>query len=207
MAAHRRRAWTRRLHCTGRHRQPAPAGCWVAAQRRPAVADDDDYNLLSTLHGPPSGSRLRPSAGWWRTGGLLARTTTTLGRHPAAGPCRLRGGGAQEACLHGQRLHCTGRHPPFGSSQLLGVGAQEACLLGRPRLHCMGCHLAAGSGRLLGGGAQETCWRGRPTTLHGQPSCSWLRPAAGCWRTGGLRAWTTTTLHGPPSASRHQPAA
>ncbi len=34
-----------------------------------------------------------------------------------------------------------------------------------------------------------------------------LRPAAGWWRTGGLRAWTTSTLHGPPSGSRPKPAA
>ena len=45
------------------------------------------------------------------------------------------------------------------------------------------------------------------TTLHGPPSGSRLRPAAGWWRTGGLLAWTTTTLHGPPSGSRLRPAA
>ena len=73
--------------------RPAPAGCWVVAHRRLAGVDDlytaaaairqqaplrpaagwwCTGGLLawttSTLHGPPSGSRLRPAAGWWRTG-------------------------------------------------------------------------------------------------------------------------------------------
>ncbi len=45
------------------------------------------------------------------------------------------------------------------------------------------------------------------TTLHGPPSGSRLRLAAGWRRLGGLLAWTTSTLHGPPSGSRLWPAA
>ncbi len=68
----------------------------------------------STLHGLPTGSRLWPVAGWWRTGSLLAQTTSTLrgrplhctGRKPAAGSGWLQGGGAQEAHWRGRHLHC-----------------------------------------------------------------------------------------------------
>jgi hypothetical protein len=109
---------------------------------------------LYTLHGPQSGSRMWPAAGGrWHGESSLAWTTSRLHGPPSGSRLRPAAGGwrtaRREARWRGRPLHCTDRHPAVGFGRLWGVGADDLC----------------------------TAWT--ILTLHGPPTGSRLRPAAG----------------------------
>ena len=78
----------RPLHCTGRQ-QAAGSGRLLGGWRTGSSL----AWTTSTLHGPPTGSRLRPAAGGWSTGSSLAWTTSTLHWPPTGGRLRPSAGG------------------------------------------------------------------------------------------------------------------
>ena len=91
-------------------------------------------------------------------------------------------------------------HPGHSSCPLLPLPPGSAPV----RTLCLlRCHAPADKHLLTQGKA--VLWRTgsllawTTSTLHGPPTGSRLRPAAGGWRTGSLLAWTTSTLHGPPT--------
>ena len=122
----------------------------------------------SALHGPPSGSRLRPAAGWWRTGGLLAWTTTTLHGPPSGSRLRLAAGWW---CTGGLLAWTTSTlHWPPSGSRLRPAAAWWFTGLS---------HLAADL--LLAAGLELV--RHLPSRkLYCIRATAWQQALAGCWR-------------------------
>ena len=172
-------------------RQPAPAGCGGVAHRRP------------TLHGPPSGSRRRSAAGWWRTGSLLAWTTSTLHWPPSGS--RLRPAAAcwftilsQPAAdlLLAVRLELV-RHLPLRKLYCILATAWQPALAGCWRLRLPSCDAP---------GYPPGCPPSQPYSPLGSPSPALLGPLThicgldktpppeGRGGAGDFMAWATVGL-------------